>query len=701
MKPFRYIIIASLLLFGGCAKEEGHLLKDEKKLKITLTGISKSSDETKLYLGDANGGKIPFLWDEGDRIGAYLLSNGIVEPGNLNIQSSLSNGGENTGSGTAYGRFDMSFSGITPNSNYNLKLYFPWSVDAGDSPNGVAHRLSPFQLQSEPTNSKHLTKAGGFASAELEFTTPSSIEGFSPDLTFTLSHQTAYLQFGISALVGEYTGWKLKTISVSAPNTPLSGNMSFNSSSGELTLKDQESITNGVTLEIESPIELSTAKEFAYMAIFPADVKGKELTFSYKLESPSSEQLIELKRSRAISSSSSAFEKGTLYTVTEEFPASFDAGVWTKTEITPDIERYKEIVKGYITYCNIPSIQVKYTSNTEDISFAVVNESFYTTAPVQEVAPIDINTIYQAASISKIVFAYSVMRLNDRGLIDLDTPLWSYFPGLLNMFDGQENQEKAKILTARMCLTHISGLDNSTYSNISFIKEPGTYGYSGPGTYLLQKTVEHITGKLVDQIAQEEVFTPLGMEHTSYVWQPEYETTAARGYLNSGSWGWNPWSSSSVAKDGNVAYTMRTSAEEISTFMQAMMKGIGLSKEKYEEMISAHQYVPASIAAREKQSLYRTLGFVIEKNQELGDIIWHTGNNQNFKGMTLFIADKNITLSYFVNGQHSFNLNDPIVKLFLKNKYPLASFGSGTFIPTKNDDDPEGNAGSTPVIIED
>ncbi|MFA5713105.1 MAG: serine hydrolase domain-containing protein [Bacteroidales bacterium] len=703
MKLFRYLAIVALLVLGSCSKEGSTFLESGSKVKVTLRGINSAPSETRLYFGEPDGGKIPFLWDEGDRIGIYLSQNDIAVPLNENLKTTLSSGGSSTGAGTPLGRFEATLSNIEPNNNYNLNLYFPWSVDAGNSSGQIAHRLSPFQVQSEASNSRHLTKAGGFASAVVDFTTPASLAGFSPDLSFTLTHQSAYIQFNLWAQSGEYSGWKVKTISIAAPaDIPLSGNMNYNSSSDELTLKDGESKTNSVTLEIESPIVLSTTKQYAYMALFPTDVRGKELIFTYTLENPLENRLVELKRVRSVSSSATAFEKGTLYTIDEEFPALFDSQIWSSKEISLDINYYKEIVKGYIVYANIPSIQVKYSSNTQDISFAVVNEAFYQTAPVQEVAPIGINTIYQAASISKIVFAYAVMRLNDRGIIDLDTPLWEYYPGLLEMFSDQQNQEKAKVLTARMALTHITGLDNSTYSNISFVREPGTYGYSGPGTYLLQKTVEHITGKLVDQIAQEEVFTPLGMEHTSYVWKPEYETTAARGYLNSGSWGWNPWSSSAISKDGNVAYTMRTNAEEITIFMKAMMKGVGLSREKYEEMISAHgNFVAAAVVGREKQSIYRALGFVIEKNEELGDIIWHTGNNQNFKGMTLFIADRNITLSYFVNGQHSFNLNDPIVKLFLKNKYPLSSFGSGTFIPTKNDDDPEGNAGSSPIIRED
>lgn len=67
----------------------------------------------------------------------------------------------------------------------------------------------------------------------------------------------------------------------------------------------------------------------------------------------------------------------------------------------------------------------------------------------------DCSTVFQAASLSKPVFAYIVLRMADRGEIDLDTPLYKYIG--IEKFD---NQEYARQLTARIVLSHATGLLN-------------------------------------------------------------------------------------------------------------------------------------------------------------------------------------------------------------------------------------------------
>ena len=87
-----------------------------------------------------------------------------------------------------------------------------------------------------------------------------------------------------------------------------------------------------------------------------------------------------------------------------------------------------------------------------------------------------------------------------------------------------KTDERYQQITARHVLGHSTGFPNWRFLtqdqrlNIKF--PPGErYSYSGEGINLLQMVVEEITGKSLEDLAQEKVFGPLGMTRSSYVWQ--------------------------------------------------------------------------------------------------------------------------------------------------------------------------------------
>jgi CubicO group peptidase (beta-lactamase class C family) len=135
----------------------------------------------------------------------------------------------------------------------------------------------------------------------------------------------------------------------------------------------------------------------------------------------------------------------------------------------------------------------------------------------------DPETIFEAASLSKPVFAYLVLRLVDRGELDLDRPLAE-----LLEYPRAAGDPRYRRITGRMVLSHGSGFPNWGGERLTLAFDPGTaYGYSGEGFVYLQKVVEHITGRSLEQLARAEVFEPLGMRWSSYVWQKRFEGHAA------------------------------------------------------------------------------------------------------------------------------------------------------------------------------
>nr|WP_294795749.1 serine hydrolase domain-containing protein [uncultured Mucilaginibacter sp.] len=172
-------------------------------------------------------------------------------------------------------------------------------------------------------------------------------------------------------------------------------------------------------------------------------------------------------------------------------------------------------------------------------------------ANVDEKLPLQINDIFYGASLSKAVFGYLVAKLVVKGTIDLDKPLQQYLNVPIPEFksDKQRGFQDLKTdkrytqITARMCLSHTSGLQNwrriprpddlENKRKLKIYFDPGTqYYYSGEGFMLLQYVIEHITGKDLEQLAKEEVFEPLQMHNTSYVWQDRFDKSYCNGHSN-------------------------------------------------------------------------------------------------------------------------------------------------------------------------
>ena len=139
--------------------------------------------------------------------------------------------------------------------------------------------------------------------------------------------------------------------------------------------------------------------------------------------------------------------------------------------------------------------------------------------------PVEEDTVFGAASLSKPVFSYLVLKLiADKKLstaekpFDLDTPISEILP--IEEFYGKEVSSEfsveAKKITSRMVLSHTTGIPINGAPRVDF--EPGTqYAYGNTALYYLQKAIEKQTGQSLETLAQEEVFIPLEMSNSSFL----------------------------------------------------------------------------------------------------------------------------------------------------------------------------------------
>ncbi|MFY0684713.1 MAG: beta-lactamase family protein [Balneola sp.] len=189
--------------------------------------------------------------------------------------------------------------------------------------------------------------------------------------------------------------------------------------------------------------------------------------------------------------------------------------------------------------------------------------------------------MFYGASFSKAVFGYLVADLVLEGVIDLDTPLQEYFDVPIPQLEFEKEwrgfanlsgDDRYKDITARMCLNHTTGFPNWRWldrsfnfdrdGKIHFFFDPGArYSYSGEGIMLLQYAIEHITGKGLEELAQERIFEPLEMTMTSYVWQKRFEENYVNGHTSS-----HEVIPKDTEDEANAAGSMETTPDDYAKF---------------------------------------------------------------------------------------------------------------------------------------
>ena len=195
-------------------------------------------------------------------------------------------------------------------------------------------------------------------------------------------------------------------------------------------------------------------------------------------------------------------------------------------EIT-EIDR--ELIASTMQRARIPGVSIAHVDGrTNTLSTTTIGTTDKHATPAE--GSVHPNTVFGAASLSKPVFAYLVLKLVEQGVLSragepavsgLDRPLQEILP-LEKFFQGhgkelsKEDIELAKTITPRMLLSHTSGLGIDGSAKLSF--KPGSeYAYSGMGLMYLQKVIEQVSGKSLETLAQENVFQPLGMSHSSFL----------------------------------------------------------------------------------------------------------------------------------------------------------------------------------------
>lgn len=260
-------------------------------------------------------------------------------------------------------------------------------------------------------------------------------------------------------------------------------------------------------------------------------------------------------------------------------------------------------------------------------------------ADVDSRKPVTSATLFEAASLSKPAFAFFVVTLARKGVIDLDKPLFEYLPAT-HIAD-----ERYKKITARMVLAHTTGLPNwSEGAPMQLEADPGTkFSYSGEAYLYLAKVIAHLKGltpENLDRLYQEEVAQQAGLKDFHFVMTPAIKNKLATAYQDN----------KKVFDDRNrywfdPAGGLYANAVQYATFLCYLMKQRPVLDEMMKPVIEL-----------EKDHIIRTAFGVDAWSMGLAIIplnnavnYWHGGNNLGYTASFMINPRKQLGYVFFTN----------------------------------------------------
>ncbi len=336
----------------------------------------------------------------------------------------------------------------------------------------------------------------------------------------------------------------------------------------------------------------------------------------------------------------------------------------------------------------IPGIAL---SLIEDYKISAIKTHGYSN--VEKEKPITENTVFQLASISKSISAWGVMKLVEKGLINLDAPAEKYltrwhFPP--SEFDNGD-------ITTKRLLSHTGGLSLHGYSgyvpsyeipsiedslsgnfeyqkdeiqlkmrklfkidskvdekSVEVVKRPGTeFSYSGGGYSVLQLIVEEVAGKMFAEYMEKEVLQPLGMGHSSFTWRKDLQPLTATAYVLDGK------SAPNYLFTALAAAGCYSTINDLSAFVLAGMKGFNT------ELPGRGILKPETLQLMYTKVLETNEMTLSHSDTGLGHfimyfdgikVVHHSGGNIGWNTLMSFIPETGDGLVILTNGQNGLRL---------------------------------------------
>jgi CubicO group peptidase (beta-lactamase class C family) len=258
---------------------------------------------------------------------------------------------------------------------------------------------------------------------------------------------------------------------------------------------------------------------------------------------------------------------------------SFDSA-----QLSPDLHRaFDDAIPKLMDKRGVPGVAIAVVRGGE-----VAWGKGYGWADKDRRLPVTEHTVFQAASISKSVSAWVVMKLVENGKLALDTPASRYLTRWQLPASPFDNDG----VTLRRILSHTAGLSIAGYLGfppgtplqtleasltsaadagqqpLAVVFPPGQgWHYSGGGYTLMQLIVEQATAQSFADFAQSAVLTPLKLNESRFHTLPQGQSETAKAYDRAGN------AVPAYRFTAQAAAGLWSTAADLARFVGALMAG--------------------------------------------------------------------------------------------------------------------------------
>nr|MBA2649617.1 serine hydrolase [Legionella sp.] len=313
-------------------------------------------------------------------------------------------------------------------------------------------------------------------------------------------------------------------------------------------------------------------------------------------------------------------------------------------------------------------------TNVPGVSIALVENANLTWSEAVGVknltsrGPVDVNTVFEGASLAKTLFSYAVLKFFKKEKLSLDVPLSNYYPHSYTEWGFSADDPNLKLVTLRHILSHTSGfsnwdcLDESKARKLKFI--PGErFFYSGEGYIYLQRVLEFLSGQPLAEYMEKNIFIPFNMPNSSYVWLDKFSDIISDGHGKRNEGLDTHWSK------GFSAYSLYSTPSDMANFLIEIIKPN--QEDEYRLSLSdIHLMMSPQINITPFCSW--GLGFGIEQTS-YGNYFWQWGDVGDFQSFILGSIEQHWGFVVMTNSGNGLKVCESLIHKVTGKEHPCAS----------------------------